>query len=109
MNSVLIIGSGGREHALAWKLSLSPEVSRIAVAPGNAGMPQSWERWPAADNGFKELAEKARAEKIDLVVVGPDNPLADGIVDVFESAGVRVFGPKADAAQIEASKAFAKD
>ncbi|MEO5971434.1 MAG: phosphoribosylamine--glycine ligase, partial [Bdellovibrionia bacterium] len=121
MSSVLVIGSGGREHALAWKLSLSPQVSRIVVAPGNAGMPKAWERWPGASSnptasagpnlsevGFQTLAEKAVAEGIDLVVVGPDNPLADGIVDVFEAAGLLVFGPTAGAAQIEASKAFAK-
>jgi phosphoribosylamine--glycine ligase len=115
VSSILVIGSGGREHALAWKLSLSPQVSRIAVAPGNAGMPKSWERWPATSGapksseiGFQALAEKAVAEGIDLVVVGPDNPLADGIVDVFEEAGLLVFGPNASAAQIEASKAFAK-
>jgi phosphoribosylamine--glycine ligase len=116
VSSVLVIGSGGREHALAWKLSLSPQVSRMIVAPGNAGMPKSWERWPATSDdletprmGFEALAEKAVAEGVDLVVVGPDNPLSDGIVDVFEAAGLLIFGPKSAPAQIEASKSFAKD
>jgi phosphoribosylamine--glycine ligase len=114
VSSVLVIGGGGREHALSWKLSLSPQVSRVVVSPGNAGMPVAWERWPAPEDfgtsrlGFEALATKALAERIDLVVVGPDNPLAGGIVDVFEAAGLLTFGPKADAAQIEASKAFSK-
>jgi phosphoribosylamine--glycine ligase len=119
VSKVLVIGSGGREHALAWKLSQSPEVTRVIVAPGNSGMPAAWIRWPAVSRAvgspnsqemsFKAMAEKAVQEKIDLVVIGPDNPLAEGIVDVFEASGLRVFGPRAAAAQIEASKSFAKD
>lgn len=110
--TVVVIGSGGREHALAWKLSLSPEISRLIVAPGNDGMDAKWERWETTLSGreeFARLARRAREERVDLVVVGPDNPLADGIVDVMTEHGVAVFGPTAAAARIEASKAFAKD
>jgi phosphoribosylamine--glycine ligase len=111
MKTVLIIGSGGREHALAWKLNQSPQVNRIIVSPGNDGMPSSWERWgtaPHAQDSFIQLAQRASAEKVDLAVIGPDNPLAEGIVDVFEQFGILTFGPHAQAAQIEASKSFAK-
>lgn len=105
--SVLVIGSGGREHALAWKLSQSPQVGRIIVAPGNAGMPAQWERWSEKD--YTHLAERASREGVSLVVVGPDQDLANGITDVFEAHGVSVFGPGQKAAQIEASKGFAKE
>jgi phosphoribosylamine--glycine ligase len=110
MSTVLVVGSGGREHALAWKLSRSVRVKRLIVAPGGDAYPSEWERWPLKldREGFENLAQKCLAEKVDLVVVGPDNPLADGIVDVLEAAGVLTFGPKAAAAKIEASKAFAK-
>lgn len=113
MKSVLVIGSGGREHALAWKLSQSPSVGRVIVAPGNDGMPEVWERWPVSLSlgklAFQTLAERALQEKVELTVVGPDNPLADGIVDVFEAMGLVCFGPRAGAAKIEASKSFAKN
>ena len=118
MSAVLVVGSGGREHALAWKLSCSPEVTRLIVAPGNDGYPEKWERWPVDLTGgalearlerFRELAARAKREGVRIAVIGPDNPLADGIVDVFEAAGVAVFGPRASAARIEASKAFAKE
>src|SRR4051812_38811665 len=86
---VLVVGSGGREHALAWKLAQSPEVSRVIVAPGNPGMPSAWDYWPVllSDRNpeFRRLAQRAKLEKVDLAVIGPDNPLADGIVDVFEA------------------------
>jgi len=116
MSNVLVIGSGGREHALAWKFSKSPRVSRVIVAPGNDAM-EAWMRWPLdfskglSENRaeFERLADRAIAEKVDLVVVGPDNPLADGIVDVLTAKGLACFGPTAGAAQIEASKAFAKE
>lgn len=116
MNTVLVIGSGGREHALAWKLSRSPRVSRVIVAPGNDAM-DDWARWPLdlSKNGaelqaeFGRLADRALSEKVSLVVVGPDNPLADGIVDMLTARGLACFGPTAGAARIEASKAFAKE
>src|SRR3954451_21250509 len=94
MSTVLVVGSGGREHALAWKLTQSSQVTRLIVAPGNPGMPSSWERWPSPltgttvsekHAGFEQIARRAREEKVDLAVIGPDNPLADGIVDVFEA------------------------
>jgi len=113
MATVLVVGSGAREHALAWKLAQSSEVQRIIVAPGNAGMPQEWERWTIpfseGSSAFESLAQKAKAEGVDLAVIGPDNFLADGIVDVLESHGILSFGPHAAAAQIEASKSFAKE
>lgn len=113
MSTVLVVGSGGREHALAWKLSQSPQVTRVIVAPGNVGMGTQFERWPVSlaegRFAFEKLAQRSRDEKVDLLVVGPDNALADGIVDCFEEYGIRAFGPTAAAAQIEASKSFAKD
>jgi phosphoribosylamine--glycine ligase len=112
MKTILVVGSGGREHALAWKLSRSSQVSRLVIVPGNDGMPAEWERWnlPIAHRqDFEALAERARAEKVDLAVIGPDNQLAEGIVDVLESRGISCFGPHAAAARIEASKSFAKD
>ena len=109
--TVLVVGSGGREHALGWKLSTSPQVSRIILAPGNAGMPEEWEQWPfsAHPSEFSGLARRALSEGVDLAVIGPDNPLAEGIVDVFQDAGVLAFGPSREAAKIESSKAFAKE
>jgi phosphoribosylamine--glycine ligase len=112
MKTILVVGSGGREHALAWKLSQASNVSRLIIVPGNDGMSPTWERWnlPVSTRAdFVALASRARAEKVDLAVIGPDNQLADGIVDVLEGAGVTCFGPSAAAAQIEASKAFSKD
>lgn len=111
MSSVLVIGSGGREHVIAWKLSLSPKVSRVIVAPGNAGMPAQFERWAFSGNKneFEALAKRAQGEKVSLVVVGPDDPLSQGIVNVFSSYGILTFGPSQAAAQIESSKAFAKE
>lgn len=111
MKTALLIGSGGREHAQAWKLSRSPQVKRLIIVPGNDGMSAEWERWamPLGSRAdFAAIARRAREEKVDLAVIGPDNPLADGIVDVFEEHGITTFGPSAAAAQIEASKAFAK-
>lgn len=105
--NVLIVGSGAREHALAWKLESSPQVGRIFVSPGNDGMPDSWTRLEATD--FEALAKLALEEKIDLTVVGPDNALAEGIVDLFSHEGLLCFGPMRDAAQIESSKALSKE
>ncbi len=106
---VLIIGSGGREHVLAWKISRSPRVDKIYCAPGNAGIAQLAECVPIGAMEFDRLAAFAKENKIDLTVVGMDDPLVGGIVDVFEAQGLRVFGPRANAAILEGSKAFSKD
>ncbi|MDA8227936.1 MAG: phosphoribosylamine--glycine ligase [Desulfitobacterium hafniense] len=103
---VLIVGSGGREHALAWKLARSSDVARVYVAPGNAGTPQ-W-NVPIQANDISGLVRFAKEEEIDLTVVGPEEPLSLGIVDSFTEQGLRVFGPTKAAAQLESSKAFAK-
>jgi phosphoribosylamine--glycine ligase len=106
---ILVIGKGGREHALAWKLSQSPGVEKIYCAPGNAGIAQIAEVVPIALDNLRSLADYAADKKIDLTVVGPELPLTLGIVDVFEEKGLRIFGPDKAAAEIEGSKAFAKD
>ena len=105
---VLVIGGGGREHALAWKLAQSPKVQRVWVAPGNGGtaLDQRLVNLPISDVG--QLRDWALAEKIDLTVVGPEAPLAAGVVDLFRAAGLRIFGPSQAAAQLESSKAFSK-
>ncbi|MCB1890537.1 MAG: phosphoribosylamine--glycine ligase [Rhodocyclaceae bacterium] len=105
---VLVIGSGGREHALAWKLVQSPKVHKVYVAPGNAGtaLEQGVENVPITDT--KVLIEFAKREDVVLTVVGPEAPLADGVVDAFRAAGQKIFGPIRAAAQLEASKDFAK-
>ena len=106
---VLVIGSGGREHALAWKLAQSPKVQRVVVAPGNGGtaLDAALRNVPITD--IAALADFAANEKIALTVVGPEAPLAAGVVDLFRSRSLRVFGPTRAAAQLESSKAFAKD
>ena len=106
---LLVIGSGGREHALAWKLSLSPRVHKVYVAPGNAGtgLEQALENLPITS--FPELIEFAKKEQIALTIVGPEIPLAAGIVDEFQAAGLKIFGPTQQAAQLETSKTFAKN
>ena len=105
---VLVIGSGGREHALAWKLSSSSRVREVLVAPGNAGM-RDVARVIDVPVRVDALLELARAEEVAFTVVGPEAPLVDGIVDAFEAAGLRVFGPNAKAARLEGSKRFAKE
>lgn len=105
---ILVVGGGGREHALAWKLAQSPETERIFCAPGNAGTETVGENLPIPANELVELARFAKENRIDLTVVGPDDPLAAGIVDLFEAEKLRVFGPRKAAAQLEASKIFAK-
>jgi len=105
---VLVIGGGGREHALVWKLHQSPRVDKIYCIPGNAGIGQLAECRNIPVSDFSALVGLAKDENIDLTVIGPENPLVAGIVDVFESNGLRIFGPRKNAAQIEGSKNFAK-
>jgi phosphoribosylamine--glycine ligase len=105
---VLVIGAGGREHALAWKLAKSPRVSKVFVAPGNAGTAAEEGVANAALAAIPDLIEFARNEAIALTVVGPEAPLAEGIVDAFQAAGLRIFGPTQRAAQLESSKDYAK-
>lgn len=105
---VLVVGSGGREHALVWKLAQSPRVSRLYAAPGNAGTASLAENVPIGAEEVERLAEFAVAEGIGLTVVGPEAPLVLGIVDHFRAKGLRVFGPSAAAAQLEGSKAYSK-
>ena len=106
---LLVIGSGGREHALVWKLSLSKKVDKIYCIPGNAGIEQiaRCENIPVSD--FEQLAKFVKNNKIDLTVVGPEDPLSKGIVNYFESRGLRIFGPDRNSAQFESSKIFAKE
>lgn len=105
---VLVIGQGGREHALAWKLKQSPKVRRVFCAPGNAGTARDVTNVDLNPSDPQRLIKFALTEKIDLTVVGPEAPLVAGLVDEFEAAGLRVFGPTKAAAQLEGSKAFAK-
>jgi len=109
--NILVIGGGGREHALAWKLAQSPQVARVYVAPGNGGTATEpgVENLPIAATDIERLAAFATEAGIDLTVVGPEAPLVAGIVDSFTAAGLRCFGPTRDAARLEGSKAFAKD
>lgn len=106
---VLIVGSGGREHALAWKVAQSPRVDKIYCAPGNAGIAEYAECVPITAMEFDKLAAFAKEQAVDLTIVGMDDPLVGGIVDVFEAQGLRVFGPRKNAAILEGSKAFSKD
>jgi phosphoribosylamine--glycine ligase len=106
---VLIVGSGGREHAIAWAVAKSPKVDKIYCAPGNAGISEYAECVPIGAMEFDKLVAFAKENEIDLTVIGMDDPLVGGIVDAFEAEGLRVFGPRANAAIIEGSKAFSKD
>ena len=105
----LVIGSGGREHALAWKLAASPRVQKVFVAPGNGGTARDVRLQNVPITGVATLADFAQAEKVALTVVGPEAMLAAGVVDEFRARGLRIFGPTRAAAQLESSKAFAKD
>ncbi|CCW35137.1 phosphoribosylamine--glycine ligase [Chthonomonas calidirosea] len=105
---VLVVGGGGREHALVWKLAQSPRVEKIYCAPGNAGIAQQAECVPLKPTDLEALANFAAAQKLALTVVGPEAPLIAGIVDLFEARGLPIFGPSKDPARIEGSKAFAK-
>jgi phosphoribosylamine--glycine ligase len=110
--NILVIGGGGREHALAWKLSRSPKAQKVFVAPGNGGTALDVNLTNIPYNGVTDiaaLAEFALANKVELTVVGPEAPLAAGVVDEFRRCGLRIFGPTRAAAQLESSKAFAKD
>ncbi len=105
---ILVIGSGGREHALVWKIAQSPKATKIWAAPGNAGMGDVAECVRISASDIRLLADFAERERIDLTVVGPELPLTLGIVDEFERRGLRIFGPRKDAAIVEGSKVFAK-
>jgi phosphoribosylamine--glycine ligase len=106
--NVLVIGGGGREHAMAWKIAQSPRVSKVYVAPGNAGTALEPELTNVALTSIPELVAFALAERVALTVVGPEAPLAAGVVDAFRNAGLRIFGPTQAAARLESSKDFAK-
>ena len=107
--NVLIVGSGGREHALAWKIAQSPRVERVFVAPGNAGTAGDAENVDIAAGDFPKLIKFAQENEVSLTVVGPEAPLAAGIVDLFRDAGLRAFGPNSAAAELEGSKVFCKN
>src|SRR5690242_4690045 len=106
---VLVVGSGGREHALVWAISSSPLVDRLFCAPGNAGIAEEAECIAVGATDIKALVSFCRSETIDFVVVGPETPLVLGLVDAMEAEGIAAFGPSAAASAIEASKTFAKD
>lgn len=107
--NVLVIGSGGREHALVWKLKQSPAADRVFAAPGNAGTAVDGENVAIAETDFPELIRFAKQNSVELTVVGPEAPLARGIVDAFRAEGLRIFGPTKAAAELEASKVFCKN
>ena len=103
---VLIVGGGGREHAIAWKVAESPLVDKVYCAPGNAGIEEVAECVPIGAMEFDKLVAFAKEKAIDLTVIGMDDPLVGGIVDAFEAEGLRVFGPRKNSAIIEVYKAF---
>ena len=106
---VLVVGNGGREHALAWKISQSPRVEQVFVAPGNAGTARDATNVPISVSNHAKLIQFAKDQEIDLTVVGPEAPLVDGLVDAMEAEGLRAFGPSAQAAELEGSKVFCKN
>ena len=106
---VLIVGSGGREHAIAWKVAQSPKVDKIYCAPGNAGIAEYAECVDIAAMEFDKLVAFAKEKEIDLAVIGMDDPLVGGVVDAFEAEGLRVFGPRKNAAIHGRIEAFSKD
>lgn len=106
---VLIVGSGGREHAIAWAVSKSAKADKIYCAPGNAGIEEYAECVNIGAMEFDKLVAFAKEKEIDLTIIGMDDPLVGGVVDAFEAEGLRVFGPRKNAAIIEGSKAFSKD
>ncbi|MDL1892006.1 phosphoribosylamine--glycine ligase [Sphingobacteriales bacterium CHB3] len=107
--NILVIGSGAREHALVWKIRQSPKVREIYCSPGNPGIGELAECLPMRATALEGLLDFAKQQQIDLTVVGPEQPLADGIVDLFEANGMKIFGPTKRAAELEWSKAFAKE
>ena len=106
---VLLVGSGGREHAIVWKLKQSEKIEKIYCAPGNAGIAQDAECVPIGAMEFDKLVAFAKENEIDFTIIGMDDPLVGGVVDAFEAEGLKVFGPRKNAAIIEGSKAFSKD
>ena len=106
---VLVIGSGGREHAICWKISQSPKLTKLYAAPGNTGMGEIAELVDIPAKDQDALLKFVKKEAIDLVVVGPEAPLVDGIVDRFEKEGIKIFGPSKFGAQLEGSKVFSKE
>ncbi len=106
---VLVVGKGGREHAIAWKVAQSPLVKQVYIAPGNAGTSKVGKNIPISPTDVENLVKFAKEEKIDLTIVGPEDPLAKGIADVFQREGLKIFGPTQDGAKLEASKVFAKN
>jgi len=107
--NILIVGSGGREHALAWKVAQSPRAERVVVAPGNAGTAQDVENADIGSSDIPRLVKFTQQEQIDLTIVGPEAPLCAGIVDAFQAEGLRIFGPTKAAAELEGSKVFCKN
>ena len=107
--NVLVIGRGGREHAIARKVNESPKVDKVFVAPGNDGMTDVAELVAIDESDQEELVEFAKANEVGLTIIGPEVPLLAGLADRFEEAGLKVFGPKQKAAEIEGSKSFAKE
>src|SRR5205807_1668248 len=106
---VLLIGNGGREHALAWKIADSPRVTQLFALPGNPGIAQLAELVPGSVMEFDKIEKFIRQQKIELVVIGPEDPLAAGLADRIDAMGVKVFGPSKEAARLEADKWFAKE
>ena len=108
---VLVVGGGGREHALAWKCAAAPRVTQVLVAPGNAGTATESKvrNVGIAAEDIAGLVRLAAAERVDLTIIGPEAPLVAGVVDAFEAAGLKCFGPRRACAQLEGSKAFAKE
>ena len=109
MMKVLLIGSGGREHAIAWKLAQSPKLSKLFIAPGNPGTAVLGEDLPVKADDHPGILRFCKEKKIDLVIIGPEAPLAAGLADELSAHGIMVFGPSKAAAQIEASKVFSKN
>jgi phosphoribosylamine--glycine ligase len=105
---ILVVGNGGREHTLCWKLAQSPQADKLYCAPGNAGIAAVAQCVDIAVSELEKLADFAEQEAVDFTVVGPEAPLCDGIVDVFRKRGLKIFGPDKEAAQLEGSKDYAK-